>query len=325
MLLKKIFDKQYSFLRRLRLVYIIHTIFNYSLLKKNKALYVKYGLKKVVWWPISGKDFKDKKAASPWLDRLDAVEVLKQNTLFKNFNTTIQQELLNWPEQGFVILKQFFSIHDLDTINNEIERLLLSKDVYLNYSGKQIISAHEKSETIKQIIHNKNLNRILEFILDKKLNIFQSINFIKGSEIKPHSDFFHMATFPEGNTIAVWLALEDVDETNGPLLYYPGSHKIPYVYCHDFAHENNFLHIDAALYAKYENKIAELIKIYHLYPKKFYAKKGDVLIWHANLLHGGAKILDKEKTRKSMVMHYFAKDVICYHEITQRPAIQKNN
>jgi len=46
-----------------------------------------------------------------------------------------------------------------------------------------------------------------------------------------------------------------------------------------------------------------------------------MVIWHANLLHGGEPILDPALTRKSMVIHYYAKDVVKYHEITERPAI----
>jgi hypothetical protein len=46
-----------------------------------------------------------------------------------------------------------------------------------------------------------------------------------------------------------------------------------------------------------------------------------MLIWHANLLHGGEPILNPTLTRKSMVIHYYAKDVVKYHEITERPAI----
>ncbi len=54
----------------------------------------------------------------------------------------------------------------------------------------------------------------------------------------------------------------------------------------------------------------------------FLAKKGDLFIWHANLLHGGELRTD-DSTRKSLVAHYFTTegDVINYHEITQRPAI----
>jgi hypothetical protein len=36
----------------------------------------------------------------------------------------------------------------------------------------------------------------------------------------------------------------------------------------------------------------------------FMAKKGDVLIWHADLMHGGAKIDNPAFTRKSLVCHY---------------------
>ncbi len=53
------------------------------------------------------------------------------------------------------------------------------------------------------------------------------------------------------------------------------------------------------------------------------AKKGDVFIWNANLIHGGMTHLNKEKTRRSMVVHYFVKDRICYHELSQRPAVVK--
>jgi len=84
---------------------------------------------------------------------------------------------------------------------------------------------------------------------------------------------------------------------------------------------NNFLKLRENNYENYEQKIEAVIFKNHLIEKKFLPKKGDFLIWHANLLHGGAPITKQGKTRKSMVCHYFAKDVLCYHEISQRPAI----
>ena len=43
--------------------------------------------------------------------------------------------------------------------------------------------------------------------------------------------------------------------------------------------------------------------------KSFSAKKGDVLIWHADLAHGGAAVTNKESTRKSLVGHFCPEDV----------------
>ena len=49
--------------------------------------------------------------------------------------------------------------------------------------------------------------------------------------------------------------------------------------------------------------------------------KGDVLVWHHNLLHGGSAIEREGATRRSMVAHYFGEGALCYHEITERPAL----
>lgn len=38
--------------------------------------------------------------------------------------------------------------------------------------------------------------------------------------------------------------------------------------------------------------------------QRFRANKGDVLIWHADLAHGGAPIKDRSRTRLSLVAHY---------------------
>jgi ectoine hydroxylase-related dioxygenase (phytanoyl-CoA dioxygenase family) len=65
----------------------------------------------------------------------------------------------------------------------------------------------------------------------------------------------------------------------------------------------------------------EIIAKNGLQPKVFLPKKGDVFIWHANLVHGGTPVRNTALTRKSMVIHYYAKDVIKYHEITERPSL----
>ena len=38
----------------------------------------------------------------------------------------------------------------------------------------------------------------------------------------------------------------------------------------------------------------------------FAARKGDVFIWSAYLMHGGSHIADSSRTRRSIVFHYFA-------------------
>jgi len=43
-----------------------------------------------------------------------------------------------------------------------------------------------------------------------------------------------------------------------------------------------------------------------LQTRTFAAKRGEVLIWHSALLHGGGPVVDESLTRKSFVVHYSA-------------------
>jgi len=158
-------------------------------------------------------------------------------------------------------------------------------------------------------------------LLNKNVVPFQTINFIEGSGQKAHSDSIHMTTYPLGYLIAAWIALEDVTLENGPLFYYPGSHKLPFLLNGDYNSASSMLALGNKTYGDYEDALQAVIEKGDFAKKYFLAKKGDVLIWHANLVHGGAPIIDKASTRKSMVIHYYADDVIKYHEITERPSL----
>ena len=99
-----------------------------------------------------------------------------------------------------------------------------------------------------------------------------------------------MTTYPLGNLIAVWIALEDISLENGPLFYFPGSHQLPYVLNPQFENGSTTFRIEDNAYANYEKQIGQVIQKNKLEQKTFFAKKGDAFVWHANLLHGGAPL-----------------------------------
>jgi len=39
--------------------------------------------------------------------------------------------------------------------------------------------------------------------------------------------------------------------------------------------------------------------------ERFLPRKGEVLIWHANLLHGGSAVINQCRSRWSQVSHYY--------------------
>jgi hypothetical protein len=108
----------------------------------------------------------------------------------------------------------------------------------------------------------------------------------------------------------VWLALEDVADDAGPLVYYPGTHKWPIVY-NDQIGLRMTGSPQSGTQAFYTELWAALVEKHKIKPRYFHPKKGEALIWAANLLHGGAPHRDPDKTRWSQVTHYFF-DNCCY-------------
>jgi hypothetical protein len=309
-----------EFVRSFKLTYTVSNILNYNKLKGNALLYKKYGLKKSVVSPISSKDFKQLPAQPlPWLDENSLKEIALENQTFQSFPKHIQESIIDWSEDGYAILPGYFA-KQADEVNRTIKEKLKSGDLKFRY-GNKIMFAMNQSELIKKMGTDDLMTKILDFLLGKEVKLFQSINFIEGSKQRAHSDIVHMTTFPQGYLIAIWIALEDIKEEQGALFYYPGSHKLPYLLNDDFNHGSSYYRLGNNAYKVYEDKVEEEIKKNGLQKKVLEAKKGDVLIWHANLLHGGSAITKPGSTRKSMVFHYYAEGVICYHEITQRPAL----
>jgi hypothetical protein len=43
-------------------------------------------------------------------------------------------------------------------------------------------------------------------------------------------------------------------------------------------------------------------------------KAGQILVWHENLIHGGSPRVQSDRTRLSVVSHYFAKGSVGYYD-----------
>ena len=96
------------------------------------------------------------------------------------------------------------------------------------------------------------------------------------------------------------ICLEDVHPDAGPLTYFPGSHRIPaYRFSHGGIHAVKEELAESRAYM--EQKIQEA----GLKREEFMGKAGDVFLWHGQLLHGGSRINEPSRTRKTLVTHYW--------------------
>jgi ectoine hydroxylase-related dioxygenase (phytanoyl-CoA dioxygenase family) len=113
----------------------------------------------------------------------------------------------------------------------------------------------------------------------------------------------------------VWVALEDIDEENGPIIYCPGSHKLPEVTMQDVG--KGITHENYIFYEEYIEK--KMVSENSLSTETACLKKGQAIIWHGNLLHGGSHHKDKQRTRHSMVTHYYFEGCQYYTPMLSTP------
>jgi hypothetical protein len=159
---------------------------------------------------------------------------------------------------------------------------------------KRVMDAWTVSDAVRSVATNARIREILELLYGRRPIPFQTLNFLRGSEQKTHSDAYRFHSYPKHFVCGVWLALEDIDDSNGPLHYYPGSHRLP---DYDFLCPHKEQEV--------QDFVTEVIGSYGLVKERAYLKRGQALIWAANLLHGGDPIGDPNSTRLSQVTHYY--------------------
>ena len=296
-------------------------LLRYRRLRANRPLYRSLGISRSVVSPIAHRYIVHEADSGPWLDAPDAAERLSGDPRLERFPVATRRELERWPENGHVTLEGMFDGELIDRINADLDALLEGGDLRFHRGGPRVRDAYRRSGAVAEALNDPRLLETLEFLLGRPVSLFQSISFFQGSEQHAHSDAFHMTTAPQGYLVAIWVALEDVTPDSGPLFYLPGSHRLPVVMSEDLELGEPQGHLFVAEKNRaYDRKMQSIVAECGIEPRDFVAKRGDVLVWHSNLLHGGRPIARRGSTRRSLVAHFFAEEVLRYHEVSERPA-----
>lgn len=164
---------------------------------------------------------------------------------------------------------------------------------------------------VRAIAANPDIASLLCKLYGRPAFAFQTLNFSVGSQQAAHSDMVHFSSQPEKFMCGVWLAMEDVSTNAGPLFYFPGSHRWP-VMSNALVGRRGAGTSLASAQDPFEAAWSALCQAKGAQPETFLARKGQALIWCANLLHGGSLQQDPRMTRWSQVTHYYFEDCIYY-------------
>lgn len=171
----------------------------------------------------------------------------------------------------------------------------------LDHHHYRVMDLQDWSEAAREVmLHPAIVGRLAEFLGETPVGM-QSLFFEYGSEQGIHQDFPYVQAAKLSHLVGVWVALESVDDGNGPLFYYPGSQRGA-----KFDFGGGSLVFDG----RDESQIADFERFLEsetcagLERRVLHAGKGDVLFWHAALAHGGAPATERNRTRLSFVCHY---------------------
>jgi phytanoyl-CoA hydroxylase len=258
-----------------------------------------------------------------WTDRTDVFEELSRRQR-EGLITDDQEYLLRfWVANGYVILEGAVNHLLCDQLSSELEDIFTNGSELAKYQppdaapgssspvppGLQpermrLVDLYGATRTAAEVLMSPAINDFLRLIFDQAPLCFQGLTFEQGSGQGLHQDTAYVVVDKPLELAAAWVALEDIQEGSGELMYIIGSHRLPdWKFGGDSKHWDPSVHGNEA-HNEWGKWIVRKSEEMGLERRIFRPKKGDVLVWSADLVHGGSPISDKSLSRRSIVGHY---------------------
>jgi phytanoyl-CoA hydroxylase len=247
------------------------------------------------------------------------------------------EQRAHWDANGFLVLRGFMAEAELARVEAVVEDEWARKpndhevDVLTGpHAGRTFRMEQAPPEARREVYKLNNLfarrpeirgvalaprlRAVLAELLEGEPMICNSLNFERGSQQHFHIDTWYMPPPADDRMVVASIALDDVGPDNGPLVYYPGSNRIP---PYRFSHGRlNIIEAEADRCWQHLNR--EIARL-GLKEEEFRGRRGDVFLWHARLLHGGRPIRDMGQTRRTLVVHYWRADDMAAAEVRRDP------
>jgi hypothetical protein len=258
-----------------------------------------------------------------WTDLPDAQEKLSAGI---NYLKTPEEILECWIERGYAIKRNAVPKADTDRLRLDVEdRIRSGRDplplTHWDEEGNhhyttaspynvhmleaKVLDLHVRLESAAQVALAPSIVEFLSDVFEDEVLAFQSLYFHNGSQQSAHQDTAFVYTEPAMRFAAAWIALEDIKSGTGELFYYPRSQKLDDF---RFASGTKALLPGDPAGPTYSAILEETCAKVGLRRTVFLPKRGDVLFWSADLVHGGEpRRLDT--SRYSFVVHYCPKSV----------------
>ncbi len=252
-----------------------------------------------------------------WIDRDD----WRQQITRRHLTDTQAKQVRFFAENGYIILENAIPAEKVDAFQQQIAASFRdgNSDVLFQPHGSQEVRPLTQPENplgvrvvdsfvpftqALDLFATPALMDFLRLIFDAAPMLFQSLSFDQGSQQRLHQDTAYVVIDRPMELAACWIALEDITPGSGELIYVPGSHRLPDWPFRDGAKNWNADLDGQQAHLDWSNHLARQAQESPHGVQHFLPKKGDLFVWHADLVHGGAPIKDRTLTRQSLVGHF---------------------
>jgi ectoine hydroxylase-related dioxygenase (phytanoyl-CoA dioxygenase family) len=249
-----------------------------------------------------------------WLDL--PPDQVRQDLRFTSATPHEQDAIEHYHREGWWRVDSLFSPDELDRV---FARYQAARDGGRILEGTMLrrhLNPQRYVPEINELFADQRLAHWVDLFMGRASVPFQTIVGEWGTAQEIHTDAIHQTTFPLGFHVSAWLACEDIAVDAGPLFYYPRSHRLPYVLATDCGISDAQGDTGVQYRHKYVPHIEAVVAQHALHRELFIARKGDVLIWHHNLLHGGSEILNPALTRRAMALFFYGSGALHYHDLS---------
>ena len=251
---------------------------------------------------------KKESMSMPWIESPFFDSIL--NDLNVDDEMKIMAQKYN--KNGYLVLDLGLDDETILKINQDVDKIIKSKsfegqEKYEYTDHRRLFQAWKKSQSIKNLTKNENILKTLRFLYNREPLAFSTINFTNPTSQPLHSDTIHFNSYPKGWMVGVWVAFEDCDASNGTIRVIKGSHKWKeYDYNSiNIQHPDNRENGEKKSYRDYDEFVKNLVVSKKAKEESIIIKKGQAIIWSANLLHGGTPVKNDNISRNSQAIHYF--------------------
>jgi phytanoyl-CoA hydroxylase len=255
-----------------------------------------------------------------WPDLSSALEIVAEKESRQIVSAEEAAPLRRWIAYGFVVLPSAVDPVIIDLLDAEVEVIwdgVSRHRCFVEYwegdvatvqpAGPKfkdvpvkLLDLYAHLENARKIVFAPAIRRFLTLVFEQPSVAFQSLYFRWGSRQDIHQDTAFVKVSSPMRLVASWVALEDIQPDSGELEYYVGSHTLE-DYLFDGRHK--WMPFRSTEYQQYVASLHARSQAGGFERQRFRPRKGDVLIWSADLAHGGSRDISRAVTRKSLVPH----------------------